>query len=187
MTFTPFNCTLLLFLKGLYMQRIIIIGCPGSGKSRLSKILAKRLNLPLVHLDKLFWKPNWEEVSKEHFDKLLVEELKKPSWILDGNFSRTLELRLKYADGVILLNYPALTCVLRVLKRVIKNRGKTREDMTEGCNERLDIPFLKYVRSFKRTRLPQMKKVLNQSNVPVIEIKNDRELKRFINSLPNKE
>ena len=167
------------------MKRIIIIGCPGSGKSRLSKILAKKLNLPLVHLDKLFWKPNWQSVSKEQFKELLLEELEKPCWILDGNFWSTLELRLKYADHVILMNYPTVTCILRVLKRVIKNRGKSREDMTEGCNEKLDIEFLKYVRKFKKTRLPQMKKVLSQSNVPVIEIKNDRELKKFLNNLPN--
>ena len=165
------------------MQRIIIIGCPGSGKSRLSKILAKKLNLPLIHLDKLYWKPNWQEVSKEEFNELLLNELQKPLWILDGNFGRTLELRLKYADHVILMNYPTLTCILRVLKRVITNRGKTREDMTEGCNEKLDIEFLKYVKKFKKIRLPQMMQVLNKSTVPVTQIKNDRELKRFINSL----
>lgn len=165
------------------MQRIIIIGCPGSGKSTFSKALAKKLNLPLVHLDKLFWKPNWEEVSKEQFDKLLVEELKKPSWILDGNFSRTLKLRLQYADHVILMNYPTLVCVFRILKRVIKNRGKTRDDMTEGCNERLDLSFLKYVRGFKKKRLPQMLETLQNSSVPVTQIRNKRELKQFISSI----
>ncbi len=165
------------------MQRIIIIGCPGSGKSRLSKILAKRLNLPLVHLDKLFWKPNWQEVSKEEFDELLIKELEKPAWILDGNFSRTLKLRLQYADHVILMNYPTLVCVFRILKRVIINRGKTRDDMTEGCNERLDLSFLKYVRGFKKKRLPQMLETLQNSSVPVTQIRNKRELKQFISSI----
>ena len=165
------------------MQRIIIIGCPGSGKSTFSKKLAKLLDLPLVHLDKLYWRANWQEVSNEEFDKLLINELKKPAWILDGNFSRTLELRLQYADHVILMNYPTLTCVFRILKRVITNHGKTRDDMTEGCNERLDLSFLKYVRGFKKKRLPQMLEVLNKSSIPVTQITSKRELNQFISSL----
>ena len=165
------------------MQRIIIIGCPGSGKSTFSKELAKILNLPLVHLDKLFWKPNWQEVSKEEFDNLLIAELEKPAWILDGNFSRTLELRLQYADHVILMNYPTAVCVFRILKRVILNHGKTRDDMTEGCNERLDLSFLKYVKGFKKKRLPQMLEVLQKSSVQITQIRNKRELKQFISSI----
>lgn len=165
------------------MQRIIIIGCPGSGKSTFSKELAKILDLPLIHLDKLYWRANWQEVSNEEFDKLLINELKKPAWILDGNFSRTLELRLQYADHVILMNYPTLTCVFRILKRVITNRGKTRDDMTDGCNERLDLSFLKYVRGFKKKRLPQMLEVLNKSSIPVTQITSKRELNQFISSL----
>ena len=140
------------------MQKIIIIGSPGSGKSRLSKILGEKLNLPVIHLDQLFWKENWVRVSDEVFRERLICELEKDKWILDGNFAKTLKLRLKYSDHVVFMNYPSWLCVLRVLKRVITNKGKTRPDMTEGCPERLDIEFLKYVKNFKKLRLEQIKK-----------------------------
>ena len=76
------------------MNRIIIIGNSGSGKSTLAKELAVRLNLPLIHLDKLFWRDNWQHISRDEFDDLLLSELKKERWIIDGNFGRTIPLRL---------------------------------------------------------------------------------------------
>lgn len=166
------------------MERIIIIGCPGSGKSTLGKKLAKTLNLPLVHLDQLFWRENWACIPNEEFDALLLCELKKDKWILDGNFHRTLDLRLDYCDAVILLNYPTLVCYFRVIKRIIANAGKTRSDMTEGCPERFDREFLKYVLSFKKKKLPKIKDALAKRNeVKVIEIKSDYALKKFLKSL----
>ncbi len=167
------------------MQRIIIVGCPGSGKSRLSKILSQKLNLPLVHLDQIFWEAGWNAVSKEVFKQRLLYELEKERWILDGNFASTLELRLKYCDHVIFMNYPTLTCLLRVLKRVRQNKGKTRPDMTEGCEEKLDLDFLKYIKSFKKTKLPKMRAILEKASVPVTEIKNDNQLKKFLKTLEN--
>ena len=165
------------------MEKIVIIGCGGAGKSTLARALGDKLDLPVVHLDKLFWRPGWDPVSREEFDVLHSRALAGEKWILDGNFSRTLKLRLQYADHVILMNYPTLVCVFRILKRVIINRGKTRDDMTEGCNERLDISFLKYVRGFKKKRLPQMLETLQNSSVPVTQIRNKRELKQFISSI----
>lgn len=164
-------------------KRIIIIGCPGGGKSRLAKILANKLNLPLVHLDQLFWKPNWTETPRDEFDRLLLEELKKDKWILDGNFARTLPLRLEYCDHVILLNYPTLTCIFRVIKRVITNYGKTRPDMTEGCEERFDLSFLKFIKKFKKIRLKKMREQIATSKKPLIEITNDRQLKALLKRL----
>lgn len=165
------------------MKRIIIIGCPGNGKSRLAKILGEKLNLPVIHLDKLFWLPNWVERSKEEFNEILLDELEKEHWIMDGNFGASLPTRLKYCDHVILLNYPTAVCYFRVLKRVIKNRGKTRADMTEGCNERFDPSFMKYIRTFKRTKLPNLYKRLSEANVTVTEIKSDKELNKFLQSI----
>ena len=165
------------------MQRILVIGSPGSGKSRLSKIMAQKLNLPLIHLDQIFWLPNWTPLEKPVFKEKLIEELKKDRWILDGNFASTLKLRLEYCDHVVFMNYPAWLCILRVLKRVITNHGKTRPDMTEGCNEKLDIEFLKYIRDFKKLRLKQLRNDLDQSGVAVTELKNDRQVRKFIKSL----
>ncbi|MBQ5783054.1 MAG: AAA family ATPase, partial [Oscillospiraceae bacterium] len=83
------------------MKKILIIGSPGSGKSTLSVKLSQKMNIPCVHLDKLWWKEDWVHVSREEFDVLLQTELEKDSWIMDGNFNRTLHHRLEYADTVI--------------------------------------------------------------------------------------
>lgn len=78
-------------------MRILIIGCGGSGKSTLAKQLSERLNIPVIHLDRLYWKAGWKTISDEKFDELLLEELLKDSWIIDGNYNRTLQWRLKYS------------------------------------------------------------------------------------------
>ena len=87
------------------MQRIMIIGCPGSGKSTLARALGERLDLPVVHLDRLWWKPGWENVTQEEFDQRLGNALKLEQWIIDGNFSRTVETRLEKCDTVIYLDF----------------------------------------------------------------------------------
>lgn len=119
-------------------KRIIIIGCCGSGKSTLARKLNQKLNIPVVHLDKLFWRSGWKSVLNEEFDSLLNNELQKQNWIIDGNFNRTLETRLDYADTVIYLDYSRIVCMWSIIKRVILNYGKTRSDMGENCPERFD-------------------------------------------------
>ena len=165
------------------MQKILIIGSPGSGKSTLARTLGGILNLPVVHLDKLFWLDNWVEKDKELFKQELLECLNKDKWIIDGCFINTLPLRLEYCDHVILLNYPTLTCAFRVIKRVSQNKGQTRPDMGNNCPERFDFNFLKYVLTFKRKKLKKIKNTLKNCNAPITEIKSNRELKAFLNSL----
>lgn len=107
----------------------MIIGCGGSGKSTLAKQLANKLNLPVIHLDMLFWQKNWVQISNEEFDFLLKEVLEKDSWILDGNYNRTIKQRIDKCDTVIYLDYSRLACLRGVMKRVISNYGKVRSDM----------------------------------------------------------
>lgn len=162
------------------MQKILIIGSPGSGKSTFSKKLSKKLNIPLVHLDRLFWKKDWNERSREEFDALLINELEKEEWIIDGNYQRTIELRLHYADTVVFFDYNRFLCLWRVLKRVITNHGKVRDDMGEGCRERFDWKFLRYVYSFNdKEREKIYKKLSTNPNVRVIIIKKRTDLKKL--------
>lgn len=132
------------------MKRIMVIGCCGSGKSTLSKALAKKLKLPLVHLDVLNWRDDWQAISNEEFDDLLLAEVQKEAWIIDGNYNRTIELRLQYCDAVIYLDYSRFRCLFGVLKRVIRNYGQTRSDMGGHCPERFDLSFLKFVWNFNK-------------------------------------
>ena len=165
------------------MKKILIVGSPGSGKSTLSKKLGKQLNLPVVHLDCLWLKEGWEERSREEFDTLLINELEKESWIIDGNYSRTLELRLKYADTVIFLDYNRFLCLWRVLKRVITNYGKVRDDVAEGCRERFGWEFLKYVYKFNDEQREKIyKKLSTKSDIKVIIIKKRKDLQEIMRS-----
>lgn len=163
------------------MKRIIIIGSPGSGKSTLSQKLSDKLRLPVVHLDKLWWKSGWVESSREEFDQKLDAVLNEDKWIIDGNFSRTLPKRLERADTVIFLDYPTLTCVYRVLKRIVTCRGKTRDDMAEGCPERFDLEFLKYVFSFRKKNRDKILSLLEGANdKKIIVIRNNLELEKLV-------
>ncbi len=167
------------------MQRIVIIGSGGAGKSTLARQLGERLRLPVVHLDQLFWKPGWVETTQEEFDEKLARELAKPAWIMDGNFNRTIPQRLERCDTVIYLDFHRVTCLLGVLKRILTSYGKTRPDMAEGCPERLDLDFLKWVWNFNRDgKRERYYRLLNEAkDVQTIVLKNRRMVKRFLASL----
>ena len=163
------------------MKRIIIIGCSGSGKSTLARRLASRLSLPLVHLDKLYWRENWQPAAGEEFDALLLWELEKPEWVMDGNFSRTLPLRLARCDTAVYLDYPRWLCLFRVLKRVLTHYGRTRPDMGENCPERLDFEFLKFIWNYNRENKRQNEELLSAAgHVKVVLLHNPRETERFL-------
>ncbi len=163
------------------MERIIIIGSCGAGKSTLAIKLSKKLGLPLVHLDKIKFVGNWQERSKEEFDKLLLSELEKPRWIIDGNYNRTIPLRMQYCDTVVFLDFPRLVCLWGVVTRVIKYHGKTRPDMGGNCPERFDIEFLKFVWQFKtKHRNRYLEMLANANDKKVVILKNRRQVKRFL-------
>ncbi len=166
------------------MKRILIIGSPGSGKSTLAKALSQQLHLPLVHLDRLNWQENWQMTPREEFDALLAQELARPEWIIDGNYNRTLPLRLQYCDTVIFLDFPRLTCLFGVLKRTITHYGKSRSDMGDNCPERFDLEFLQYVWNFNRTFRHTNLELLNHApNVQTIILKNRRQVADFLKRL----
>ena len=166
------------------MERIVIIGCGGSGKSTLARQLGEKLDLPVVHLDKLFWKPGWMETSPEEFDVKLVAELEKPRWIMDGNFNRTIQQRLARCDTVIYLDYSRLICLWGVFCRIVKSYGKTRPDMGEGCPERIDLEFFKWVWNYNKNNRERNYCYLNEAtHAATYAFKSRRQLKRFLKSL----
>ncbi|HEX4846761.1 MAG TPA: AAA family ATPase [Novosphingobium sp.] len=131
------------------MQRVLVIGSPGAGKSTLAHAIAQRTGLPLHHLDRMHWLPGWIERDRaealERVKAVLVEE----RWIIDGNYGSTLPVRIPRADTVVWLDYPTHLCLWRVLKRWWQYRGTARPDMTEGCPENLNAEFLLYVLMFR--------------------------------------
>ena len=163
------------------MERVIIIGCGGSGKSTLARQLGEKTGLPVVHLDKLFWHPGWVESTKEEIDAKIMQVLAQPQWIIDGNFNRTLPERLKRCDTVIYLDFSRTACLMGVLKRVITTYGTVRPDMAEGCPERFDFEFLKWVWNFNKNKREKYYRLLNEAEgVETIVLKNRRAVRQFL-------
>ena len=138
----------------------MIIGCCGAGKSTLAFKLGEHFNLPLFHLDQLFWKSGWAQADMDEWIEKHQGIIEKPEWIIDGNYKSTMQERLEHAELVICMDMPRWRCVWGILKRRIQYSGKVRPDMTEGCKERLDWDFLKYVWHFHRDQLPDLLKKL---------------------------
>lgn len=166
------------------MQRILIIGGNGSGKTTLARELAQKLQLPLVHLDVLYWRDNWQSAPHSEFQALLRAELQKPRWIIDGNIASTLPLRLTYCDTVIFLDFSRLRCLCGAVWRVIQNYGKSRPDMGGNCPERFDqshLTFFKTVWNFnKNNRARYYKMIDNVPEVRCIVLKSRRQVKAFL-------
>lgn len=168
------------------MKRIVIIGCGGAGKSTLARQLGEKLNIPVVHLDKLFWKPGWVEMSEEEFDILHDQEISRDRWIIDGNFNRTMPQRIARCDTVIYLDFSRLACLAGVAKRVLTTYGTVRPDMGEGCPERLDLDFLKWVWNYNKNKRQKNYQLLHEAtHAQVIVLKNRRQVKAFLNALEN--
>jgi adenylate kinase family enzyme len=144
------------------MQRIVVLGSGGAGKSTFSVRVARETGLPLVHLDALYWKPGWVESSKSEWAATVEEIVRGEQWIVDGNYGGTLEQRLAACDTVIFLDVPRHQCLWRVIKRRLRYRGRSRPDMREGCNERLTLAFLLWIWRYPETRKPLVLKRLRE-------------------------
>lgn len=167
------------------MQKIMVIGSCGAGKSTLSKQIGAIKNLPVIHLDSLYWKPNWVESTTEEFIEKQTQALAHEKWVVDGNYGATIDVRMAQADTIVWLDLPMPICVFRVLKRTIQNYGKTRFDMGAGCKERFDLEFLHYVISFPwhaRKRLIKNLKRKKEGQ-PVIHLKSKKEVEAFLEGL----
>lgn len=169
--------------EGTALERILIIGGNGCGKTTFARALAEKLRLPLVHLDTLYWRDNWQAASNEEFDRLLQAELEKPRWILDGNMNRTIPHRLRYCDTVIYMDFPRWVCVWGVFWRELTNLGRSRPDMGGCCPERINLAFLKTVWNFNRTYRARYYAMLQQAPaVRVIVLKNRRAVRKFLDA-----
>lgn len=166
------------------MERILIIGCGGAGKSTLAQKLGKKLDLPVVHLDSIFWLPGWVEMDRDTFDERVRQELQKDRWIIDGNYNRTMPERLQYCDTVIYLDFSRFACLYGIFKRLLTNIGKTRPDMGAGCKEKVDWEFVKWVWNFNKNKREKYYRMLNEAEgIETIVLKNRRMVNRFLKEL----
>ncbi|MBE6573289.1 MAG: adenylate kinase [Ruminococcaceae bacterium] len=133
------------------MKKVIVIGCPGAGKSTFSRLLSEKTGLPLYHLDLIWHKPDRTTVSREEFDRKLALIIEKEEWIIDGNYGRTLGIRIKACDTVFLFDLPTESCLEGAMARI----GKKREDMP-WTEETLDPEFKEWIVNFARDEMPRV-------------------------------
>lgn len=136
------------------MRKIIIIGSGGAGKSTFARKLSTVIGIQVYHLDALYWKPGWEQTERDEWKHTIENIIRNESWIMDGNFGGTMEMRAHASDTIIFLDYSTTRCLYGIFKRRIMYHGKVRPDMNEGCPEKLDWEFVKWVAEYKRKKAP---------------------------------
>lgn len=160
-------------------QKIIVVGCPGSGKSTLSKELRDITGLPLFHLDNIWWKADKSHISREEFDQKLAEILLTDRWIIDGDYSRTYEVRFRACDTVIFLDYPFDVCMNGIKERI----GRNRTDIP-WTEQALDSELVKLVERYETDNRPVILSLLeNYSDVNRLVFKSRHEAAEWMSGL----
>ncbi|MCA1621334.1 MAG: DNA topology modulation protein [Acidobacteria bacterium] len=167
------------------MKRVLVIGSGGAGKSTFSRRLGERLGLEVIHLDVEHWRPGWVEPPKDEWARKVDELCGRESWVMDGNFSGTLEQRLAACDTVVFLDLPRAVCAWRALKRWVMYRDATRPDMAEGCREQFDVKFLLWVWNYPTSTRPKVLALLEKyaDGKKVARVRSSAEAEEFLNSL----
>ena len=156
------------------MKRVIVIGCPGSGKSTVSRALHNKTGIPLYHLDMMYWNADKTTVEKSVFLERLSVVLEKDEWIIDGNYGSTMELRMAACDTVIFLDYPLDVCLDGIRAR----RGKPRSDMPWIETEE-DAEFIEFIKSYNEQQKPKVLELLEKysdKNIIILESREQADL-----------
>ena len=138
------------------MKKVIVIGCPGSGKSVFSRALHMKTGIPLFHLDRMFWNADKTTVGRAVFHKRLSEAMQNSEWIIDGNYASTMELRMKACDTVVFLDYPLDVCLSGIEDR----KGKARSDMPWTEIGKCDEGFMEFIKNYRSQSRPQVLELL---------------------------
>ena len=159
------------------MKKVIVIGCPGSGKSTVSRALHNKTGIPLYHLDMMYWNADKTTVEKSVFLERLSVVLEKDEWIIDGNYGSTMELRMAACDTVIFLDYPLDVCLNGIKERF----GKPRSDMPWIETEE-DSEFIEFIKNYNEQQKPKVLELLKKyADKNIIIFRSREQVDAFLN------
>ena len=167
-------------------MKIAIIGYSGSGKSTLAKKLSEIYNCPLLYLDTIQFEANWKIRDIDEGRLMVGEFLKNDSWIIDGNYREFLqEKRLQDADKIIFMNFPRHICFPQAFKRYLHYKNKTRESMADGCNEKFDLEFIKWLlfEGRKKSIKNHYNEICKCYKDKITNFRNNKDVENFLASL----
>ncbi len=167
------------------MRKVLVIGSGGAGKSTFARRLGETLGLPVVHLDSCYWQPGWVEPPKDDWLKTVEGLLARDEWVMDGNYSDTLAVRLAACDTVIFLDLPRTVCLWRVFKRALMYHRKSRPDVAEGCVETLNAEFFRWVWDYPKRSRPKVIRRLKEHarSKQLIRLRSRAEVRKFLDGI----
>ncbi len=167
-------------------MKIAVLGYSGAGKSTLARILGEHYDIPVLHLDTVQFLPDWKIRNEQEKKQLAFDFMQQDSWVIDGNYSALYKNeRLEQADQIIILSFNRFFCFKSAFKRYLKNKGHTRPDMADGCNEKFDLDFALWILLWGRTykRRKGFKNVYDKYRSKALWFTNRRQVNEYINSL----
>ncbi|PRD45825.1 DNA topology modulation protein FlaR [Phyllobacterium phragmitis] len=168
------------------MKRVMIIGGAGSGKSTLARQIGDKTGLPVIHIDPMFWKAGWVQRRPEETTALALKATESEEWVFEGNHSATMDARLARADTLIFLDIGTVRRLWRIALRTLCHYGRTRPDMAEGCPERFDWDFIKWVAGYRRGGRVKALRLIRSAppHVRMLHLHDPAEVRTFLANIP---
>lgn len=164
------------------MERILVLGPCGAGKSTLARKLGEIHGLPVIHLDQHHWRSGWQAPLRDEWNAQVEELIARPRWIMDGNYGSSLARRLERAQLVVNLDYPRWVFFPRLLWRSLSQYGRTRADLASGCPEQIDLEFFRYTWRYRIDVHPRREARIARSGLPVIRLRSPGEAKAWLSA-----
>lgn len=166
-------------------KRIMVVGSGGAGKTTLAVNLGELTGLPVIHLDRHNWKPGWVSTPDDEWTEIVRGLVAADAWIIDGNYGSTLDMRARRCDTIIFFDFNRVVALWGAVKRAVLQRGRSRPDMAEGCPERLDLAFLKWIWSYNKVSRPKVLAAIEEApkGALVITVHNRRQVRQFLSEL----